>query len=415
MQPRVLHRHGELARESDQHPLLPDPVWPRPRAVHGEGADHLVTDDERDEERATDARLVEHGLEAGETLVAAEVGDEEEAPAAKGAEREVEQALGELGVVAAQAARGGVDEAVALTQVDRDLGARRQLGDPLHGGLERVREREVGDRLADDADDGLRPAQRERDEMGSPRAAKGDADSSREAREECRVQGLRGVVPFELERARGRLAERHDQAARARGLGLLVPRGCVSPLDRCRDRVGGLVELGRSALEALSGEEGGRRLLLDPPEQAPRRARDLARDAHDVLGELHLVGAGRERLSHRVEGRLAAPGGSERPERVVHLEREADVSRGEPRERPSRGVERRPVQVELERRADGAARSRAPGGRGRCSPRLARRRGGLRRGLAARPSRRRRGAPRRRARPREGVTPRPPQRARPRE
>jgi len=37
---------------------------------------------------------------------------------------------------------------MALPQVDRDVAARGQLGDPLDRGLQRVREGELGDRLA---------------------------------------------------------------------------------------------------------------------------------------------------------------------------------------------------------------------------------------------------------------------------
>ena len=58
----------------------------------------LVVDDQRDEERATDAALSHDASRPPEPLVAAHVLDEDVAAAAERAERELEEALGEIRV-----------------------------------------------------------------------------------------------------------------------------------------------------------------------------------------------------------------------------------------------------------------------------------------------------------------------------
>src|SRR3712207_272237 len=66
MQPRVLNRDRELARERDEEPLLTRPVRPRTLLVDGERADHLVAHDEWDDERAPHPRLRKYVVQPGE-------------------------------------------------------------------------------------------------------------------------------------------------------------------------------------------------------------------------------------------------------------------------------------------------------------------------------------------------------------
>ena len=69
-----------------------------------------------------------------------------------------------------------------------------QLGDPLDGGLERVGERELRDRLADDADDRLRALQSPRDELDAPAAPQGKRRARGEGREELQLLLRRAAV-----------------------------------------------------------------------------------------------------------------------------------------------------------------------------------------------------------------------------
>src|SRR5438046_1406283 len=73
------------------------------------------------------------------------------------AQGELEDALGHTDVRAGEAAAGGRDEPALLAQVDRELADAEQLRDPLDGGLQRVRERELGGGLTDDGEQGARP------------------------------------------------------------------------------------------------------------------------------------------------------------------------------------------------------------------------------------------------------------------
>jgi hypothetical protein len=102
VQASVLDRDRELAREGDQKPLLPLSVRPRMLLEDREGADHLLVGDERDEERPTNAALLQLRLEPGKPRVLRHVLDEEVAAASKRPEGNLEQALGEVGRVRAR-------------------------------------------------------------------------------------------------------------------------------------------------------------------------------------------------------------------------------------------------------------------------------------------------------------------------
>src|SRR2546429_131762 len=72
--------------------------------------------------------------------VGGQVREKGEAAAARGAERELEESLRRLRMSAGETARDRVEEPFSFPQVDRHLAACRQLRDPVHRRLERVRE-----------------------------------------------------------------------------------------------------------------------------------------------------------------------------------------------------------------------------------------------------------------------------------
>ena len=218
VQAGVLHGDGELARERDQKPLLSFAVGPRALLEDGERADHLVANDERHENRAADPAVLEDPVEPLQARIPAHVLDEEETPASIGAEGDLEQALRQLGVCADEAARGGRGEAFALAQVDGHVAAVRELRDALDRGVERVCKREPRDRLADDADDGLRARERDGDETDAAAPSKSESRPCDEWREHVELflrRRARGEV--ELHGARRRFAER-DRREGAREL-----------------------------------------------------------------------------------------------------------------------------------------------------------------------------------------------------
>ena len=180
VQARVLDGDRELPGERQEQALLPFPVRAGPPPVDGEGSDRLVADEERDEERPAGAAFLDDALEPREARVGPQVLDEEEAAAAERAERQLQEPLGELLMRAAEIARRAGDETALVAQVHGDLPARGQLGDSLDRDLERVRQRELGDRLAHDRDERLRAPERRLDLGGVAAAAQRERRSRAE-------------------------------------------------------------------------------------------------------------------------------------------------------------------------------------------------------------------------------------------
>src|SRR5262245_33102939 len=141
-------------------------------------------DDQRDNEGTADVVRLPALVEALEPRIATQILDEEKASSAERPERELEEPLGEIRVRALEAARGGRREPSPFAEVDRDVTARCQLGDPVDSGLERVRERKLGDRLADDADDRLRAPEGGRDQADAPAPAKRQSSTGRKRKKE---------------------------------------------------------------------------------------------------------------------------------------------------------------------------------------------------------------------------------------
>ncbi len=95
--------------------------------------------------------------------------------------------------------------------------ARSELGDPLDRGLERVGERELGDRLADDRHERLRAPEREGDEADPAAAPESERGAGHEGRQQLELVFARARRPRRRAGGRrgGRLAERErDRAPR---------------------------------------------------------------------------------------------------------------------------------------------------------------------------------------------------------
>jgi hypothetical protein len=228
VQPRVLHGDRELARKGKQQTLLPFAEGPRPGLEDPERPDHLVVDDERDEEDAPHATLLPAALEAAQARIAAHILDEDVAAASEGPQGELEQSFRKLGLPAREAPSGSRRQTIALAQVDRDVTAAGQLGDALDGCLQRVREGELRDRLADDADDGLRAAQCEGDEADAPAAPERERRPCGERGEQLEVVLRASVLEVELERRHRWLAE--GQRGDSAPVDALRPRDAARPL-----------------------------------------------------------------------------------------------------------------------------------------------------------------------------------------
>src|SRR5256714_1481846 len=128
---------------------------------------------------------------------------------ARGPERELEQALADSHVRAREAALRCGLEPVVFDEVDGQPLCRQQLPHAFDGGLERVRERELGDRLADDREErlgalevlGKRPAT-----FAGTERVRGADGKSGESRQQ-RAVGIRCLGEDELEGTQRRLPE----------------------------------------------------------------------------------------------------------------------------------------------------------------------------------------------------------------
>ena len=279
VQARVLDGDRELPGER-QEQLLPLPGRGGAAAEDREGSDRLVADEERDEERPADAALLDDALEPREARVGPQVLTKRKPRLRKGpsASSSSRSATSPCGAVET-AGRPG-DEAALVAQVDGDLPARGQLGNALDRDLERVRQREPGDRLADDRDERLRAPERRLDLGGVTAAAQRERRSRAEGRQALQPRlGSSLGVEGEPERRGGRLSQRHGvekPGARAR-------RAPVAALERAPYALGRLDGAGRSSAEAVRGEERRRRpFLIEPPERSSRRADGLGGEPHDL-------------------------------------------------------------------------------------------------------------------------------------
>ena len=241
------------------------PVRARASLEDGQRADGFVVNEERDEERPADAALLDDPLEAGETRIAPQVLDEQEAAAPVRAKRQREQPLGQLLVRSRQTSCGPRDEAALLTEVDGDLSGGRELGHALDRGVERVRERELRDRLADDGDERLRalersldlsraPAASEREPGVGPNGESGRARAPPPIRVEGKPQGGRQAAP------RGERVQSHDPDRTGAGL---------APGERAPDALGRLHKVGRRPPKPWVETSDGVPSASSAPERSP--------------------------------------------------------------------------------------------------------------------------------------------------
>jgi hypothetical protein len=245
----------------------------------------------------------------------------------------------------------GRRQPVALArQVERDARGVEQLGDEIDGGLERVREGELGGRLADDGEQRARAVELERERLGARARPEGMRGADAEGGQAGELLRARLVVRLEqqLQQPDGRPAERQADGDPA-----------------AAGEVGGLQRLDRPALgergvgeRAHAGEAGvglepeppRRRQLavrLQLPDDADRRADGGGGDARHLGGGVRRVERRRERLAGELERGPRQLGGRA----VAVRERaqdERDVAGGELRRRALGVVEVLGGAVELD-------------------------------------------------------------------
>ena len=231
-----------------------------------------------------------------------------------------------------------------------------QLRDPLHRCLECVRERELGDRLADDADDGLRAAQGGGDEPDAPAPPERERGSGGKGVEkrELRLVGL--AVEIELERRYGRLSERNRRHCPPPFVSALFPSRDERPLpvgDRRFDVLCAVPVVGRIAVEPGTGEERRGRVGLDAPQSSSDRPGGERGEPDNLVGGLGLVCTGDERLSEELERKRPAVSAPLGANDSFQTSRDPDVSCRKAREQPLAFRQRLGRSaVELERRHD---------------------------------------------------------------
>ena len=215
-----------------------------------------------------------------------------------------------------------------------------------------MRERELGDRLADHPHQRLRALERGLHLGGPPAAPEREGGAGSEGREAVEL-GVLGALRVEGEPERGgrRLSERK----RVQQPGAGANRSGLEPLQRAPHALGRFDEIGRRPAEPVRGDKRRDPVRIEPPERPACRSRRLRRDADDLLGRLLLVAACREGLAEQLElatgqrlGVVSRPAVSLEPER----ERQVRGRRGG--QGLLLGAEGKAGAVELEQRSDPA-------------------------------------------------------------
>ncbi len=250
--------------------------------------------------------------------------------------RELEQPLGDARVRPGQPPRCGRHEALLVsTQVDRDVVHREKLGHSLHRCLERVRERELGRRLAHDREQGARALELERQGPGALARPEGMCSAHPERRQPPELERRRCVSRAEeqLEDARGCLPERkrhRDATATGKPLGGHGANGArlvehlAGELARTTELGPGLDPIGAHELELPGGAF---------PEEADRCPDNVRGNPNDLGPGMPLAERGGERIPSELEGganeqlgrtRLAGPEGAEDERRLAARELSRD-------------------------------------------------------------------------------------------
>ena len=210
MQTGVLDRDGELSRERNEERALVRAQRPRLTRIDGEQADRLVADDEREGDRRIDPRLGQLRPRRLEPLVDRSIVDLDHASRLARRERGGEQHACHrlVGTVDALARSHGYP-AVVLAEVDGDAVGTEHVAETLDRRVERVRQREPCNCLADDREQRTAPLELQTRLTRPLGRAKCMSSADGKARELSNARFVRGAAgsEAELQRAERRLAE----------------------------------------------------------------------------------------------------------------------------------------------------------------------------------------------------------------
>jgi hypothetical protein len=207
VQAGVLDGDRELGGQGMQKRLLVLAQPPAALGIDGQQSDQLLACAQRHAERALDAQLLERVADGRKPWVGS-IGDVDQPSRPARAESQLEQALADPHVRAGEPALGrGLEPLALLDQVNGHAVGIEQLADAVDGRVERVGQRELGDRLADDRQEGARSLEL-LGQLAAPLArAQGVRRPHSEGGEIREHEWIGRLVEDELERAEGRLAE----------------------------------------------------------------------------------------------------------------------------------------------------------------------------------------------------------------
>ncbi len=227
VQAGVLDGDAELRGEGGEQGDLVAARHAATRQVGDEQPDRVVEDDERHGDRGLHIREGNSLADALEPRVAGRVLDHEGAAGAQRPERPLEQRRADVGMRPVHAAGGRGTQPAVLPQVDGHALGAEQLGHAGDRRLECVRDRELGDRLADDTEERARPLELRARPLAAPAGVERAARSTREGLERAQRPGGSRLVEQELQQHSGRIVDaqrdggrrlaREDDAAVARG------------------------------------------------------------------------------------------------------------------------------------------------------------------------------------------------------
>jgi hypothetical protein len=302
----VLDGDRELPGKRGQQRRFVLACRPSTRRVRGKEPHDIAPSHERNRQRRADSGLPGRSARQRESRVAYNVGDLQHPPVGRRAEGDVEQLVCDSRVRAGEAAAHGFLElhVVGATEVDRNTLDTEEVGDALNGGLERVRDGELGRRLRDHFEHCSRALELERETprplSRTKRVSRAHAER-RQHRELFRVRlFLSGMK--ELQDADRRTPERE---CRRDGAVLGQPRSVrahrARPAERAQRGLTRRAEIG-AGFEAPRGARD-EIAFATLPEDRGRRTGHPGRQPHDFRRRILLVQRNRERLAGQLERR----------------------------------------------------------------------------------------------------------------
>ncbi len=303
---RVLDCDRELSGERGKQRSLVRTGGRPPRRVRRKKSHDVAPRRERDCESRADARLPGRVRRLGEPGVPRDVHDLEHGTLARRAERDVEQPVGDARVRAGQVAAGRfLERAVARApEVDGHAIHLEQLRDPLDGGLQGVRDRELRRRLDDDLEQCLRPLELEREEARVLARPERMRCADPERRQPCELLRIRLLARAmeQLQHAERRPAERQRGRYRRvlREPGDLHRGGFRLCESTFRDLSRRLETRGRLDSPRSGGDE---RTVATLPEDGGGSPCDPGGEADDLGRGVLLFQRDRERLAGQLECR----------------------------------------------------------------------------------------------------------------